>query len=403
VSHPDDPGAGGEELLPQSAGSRRGRLAYTVGAVVLVAGVLLGVLTRGHGGHPAAQSSAPPSTQPGTPASTALATRASAPAPRPSRTTVWATSLPDVGSVQLFARAANSVVRVDFGAGTVTTTAIPALRSTGPVSFGVTATGAYVRPLDVVPGYFVPDAGMTRQLTGPLAGAAVLPGPDRESVWVEKFSHGRLQDLREVYVPTSAVTSRSLPIPTAVGRLYAPLLADGSGGILVNGSKGTFDLRLGGAYRLPMSADDEVLAEGADRLLVADCRTARTADRSRCPTRLIQLPDGDTPATVATLPMPPQELIGPISPDRRTALIYQPAGPGQLAARLLDLKTGRFRGRAVPVDGDVQPDAAAYSTDSGWVFVVGAGGALVVVDARTGATQRLDADLPLLYQLAVRS
>ncbi|HEU5007541.1 MAG TPA: hypothetical protein VFT67_11230 [Jatrophihabitantaceae bacterium] len=309
-------------------------------------------------------------------------------------------ALPDVGPVQLFVRAGDAVAHLDFAAGTVTTTTIPALRSTGPVTFGVTETGAFVRPMDAVPGYFVPDGGPPRELTGVLANTAVLPGPDSESVWIEEFRDNTLQGMREVYVPTSAVTSRSLPLPAGVGRVWGPPQADGSGYVLVYGQHGTFDLRPDGAHRLPsVLLHATVLASGDDRLLMATCSSPRL---QRCPVWLVHLPDGRRSRVGSALAVSGQ-LAGVIAPDARTALVYQPGTPGQLAARVLDLGTGRMLGAPVPIDSDVQPGSAVYTADGRWVFLVSAKDSLAAMDARTGAVQRIDAGLSVVYQLAVRS
>ncbi|MEU7779125.1 hypothetical protein [Micromonospora parva] len=49
------------------------------------------------------------------------------------------------------------MARIDFAHGRITTTAVPALRSGGPVSFLVGPDRVVIRPLEAVPGYVVPD------------------------------------------------------------------------------------------------------------------------------------------------------------------------------------------------------------------------------------------------------
>jgi hypothetical protein len=306
--------------------------------------------------------------------------------------------LPEVGDVRLFARAANAVVEINFAASWIVASPIPILRSSGPVTFGVTATGAYVRPIDAVPGYFVPDVGAARELTGALADAAVLPGPDSESVWIEESRADHLTGLRAVYVPTAAVTSTLLPVPAADGPFWGPPQPDGSGYALLSGGHGSFDLRPDGAHRLPDDLPSgTVLAAGSDRLLVASCSPPRLRS---CPVSLIRLPDGAR-TRLGSLPVTAALPTGAISSD--AALVYQAPVPGQLDVRLLDLRTGRFRGQPVAVDPDTEPGSAVFSPDGRWAFVVSAGGTLTALDARTGVAQRIHADLPHLYQLAVRS
>lgn len=393
----DDPVDAGEELLGQPAPSGRRRIAYAVGAILLAAGVITGVLTRGHGGHPHAAQS-----RTATPSRSVGPSGPHLPPPPPTDTTdpvASAPSLPHLGDVQLFARAASAVIEINFAAGWVVGTPIPALRSSGPATFGVTDTGAYVRPIDAVPGYFVRSGAPALELTGSLADAAVLPGPDPESVWVEESRAGRLTALRGVHMPAGTRTSATLTAPAGGGPYPGPPQSDGSGFVLVAGAHGTFDLRPDGAHRLPVDLlSSTVLASGGDRLLVAGCSPSQ---RRACPVWLIRLPDGAR-TRLGSLPLTASLPPGVIAPDARSALIYQPAARGQVAAQLIDLGTGRPSGSAVPVDASTQPGTAAYSADGRWVFLVGSGGTLVVVDARTGAAQRIAAGLPVAYQLAVR-
>jgi hypothetical protein len=398
VNGRDDSVDSGEELLGRPTPSRHRRLALGLAALLVVGGVTAGLVTRASSG-----------SQQGRPAPGSETTRVRSAVPTAAPSTVPSgvvagpvvrtAALPDVGPVQLFARAAEAVVQIDFAADRVITTAMPALRSSGPVTFGATATGAYVRPFDAVPGYFVPDGAPARDLTGELASAAVLPGPDSESVWVEESTGDTLLGFRAVYVPTAAVTSSFLPVPAAVGRIGAPAQSDGSGYLLINGAGGTFDLRPDGAHRLPeVLRHATILASGDGRLLVASCPSPQL---QRCPISLVRLPDGRL-SRIGRAPAVAGMLPGVIAPDGRTAAVYQPAGAGRLAARVLDLETGRFRGAAVPVGSGVQPGSAVYSSDGRWLFLVGTHGKLIAVNARTGEARGIDAGLPTVYQLAVR-
>lgn len=396
MGDPDGPGAG-EELLAQPAPSRGRRLGYALGAAVLVAAVLTAVLTRHRGPHPNAAPDPAP-------------TGSSAPAPPPSQLPAPSertdpvilhpsAPLPDVGKVQLFARAANAVVQVNFAAGWIREAPLPGLLSTGPVSFGATSGGAYVRPLDAVPGYFVPDNGPARKLTGALANQSGLPGPDPDSMWIEQDGPQTITGFRLAALPGGTATPVRLRIPAAIGQMRAPQYADGSGYVLAWGTGGTFDLRPDGAHRLPIDLGrSPLLATGSDRLLVTSCPSPAL---QRCPISLVRLPDGRA-TRVGTVPAVSGLPVGVISGDHSTALIYQPAAPGQLSARLLDLRTGHFRGPAIGLDAEVEPGSAVYSADSRWAFLVGRGGSLVAVDARTGSARSLSLGLPILYQLSVR-
>lgn len=312
---------------------------------------------------------------------------------------VLASELPPLG-VQLFARAANAVLHLDFVAGDVTLTPIPALQSTGPVTFLATATGSAVRPLDAVPGYFVPDAGPARPLRGALARADALPGPDADSVWVEQDTAARITGLRLVRLSTSAIAGRTLPMPDGIGNIWMRPTSDGSGYVLVAGDNGVFDLRMDAAHRLPaLVGTGTVQAAGANRLLVAAC--PQRSPQGACSMSVVRLPGGAMRHVAGSAVFARSLLVGPIAPDGQTALVYVSPAPGQTAVELLDLSSGELRGEPVPVDPDVMPGSAVFSPDGRWAFVV-AGGALVVLDAHSGRQQQFDVDLPYIYQLAVR-
>jgi hypothetical protein len=70
------------------------------------------------------------------------------------------------------------LVRIQLAKGRLTRTTVPALLSTGPVSFLVQPRTVIIRPFDFVPGYLVPDGRPAERLSGGLSlrGPAV-PGP----------------------------------------------------------------------------------------------------------------------------------------------------------------------------------------------------------------------------------
>lgn len=386
-----------EEVLVPSRVSRRTRFWYAAAALLAVGVLAAGLVSRFGGGHHDAAV-----TQPST-------THASRP-PAPSAEgygpmTVPPTApLPDVGDVQLFARAGGAVVEVNFAAGWIRSTPVPALQLTGAVTFGATADGAFVRPAAGASGYYVPDADLTRPLDGALADATVLPAPDPDDVWTIGYRADWMAKLRLVQVLTGSPAGQVLQVPRQVGEMVQHSMPDGSGYLLATGTGGSFDVRPGGAHRLPVNlASSTVLASGSDRLLVAGC--APRAPRA-CPAQLLRLPDGHrlgSPGRLPRLTATAAQPAGVISPDGRTALLYQATAAGLPEVRLLDLVTGRFRGAAIGVDPDVQPGALAYAPDGRWAFAVGAGGGLTAIDVATGVAQPIQVGLPPLLQLAVRA
>lgn len=386
-------GPGEEELSPGPHLTRRTRLGLSALAAVVLAGLAAGLVSRHGGGHPGAVA---------THSRTAHVSRPPAPA-GPTGDPVVLTPTgprPDVGSVRLFARAVDAVVEFNFSAGWIVSSPLPVLLSSGPVTFGLTSTGSFVRPDDAVPGYFVPAADQARPLTGTLAATAVLPGPAPGVVWTEQSAGNRLTGLRAVSVPAGARMPGALRVPAAAGKVWGPPMPDGSGYALITGRAGTFDLRPHGAHRLPIDLlHDTLLASGGNRLLVSTCAQPRPR---RCPVSLIRLPAGPRTELPGLLPVSAALPAGAISADGRSALVYQITPGGERTVRLLDLRTGRLRGAAVPVDVEVQAQACAFSPDGRWAFVVSVGGTLTALDTRTGVARRIHADLPHLYQLAVR-
>jgi hypothetical protein len=375
-----------EELLAPARVPRRTRLWYAAAALLLAGALGAGLGERFGGGHPGpAPASDPPRPAP-----------AAAAGP-----VVRAARLPHVGAVQLYARAGSVVVALDFGAGRIRSTPVPAQQLTGPVTFGVTARGAFVRPPAGAPGFYVPDAGLARPLGGALADATVLPAPYPDDVWTIGYGTNWAAALHLVGVLSGHRTGAALRVPRGIGPLVQHPMPDGSGYLLASTAHGSYDVRPDGAHRLPVDlAAGTVLASGGGRLLVATCapRSARA-----CPARLLRLPDGHRLESLHRLTATAAQPAGVISPDGRTALLYQADASGLPELRLLDLATGRFRGAAIAVDPDVQPGALAYTPDGRWAFAVSAGGRLTAIRVRTGAALRVDAGLPQVYQLAVRA
>jgi hypothetical protein len=379
----------GEELLVPARMPRRRRLSYLAAALLAAGALGAGLVNRYGGGHHRAAPSLPSSSPAPQPPAPSTAT------PGPVVRTV---PLPDIGDVQLFVRAEGAVAELNFAAGWIRSNPLPPLQVTGPVLFGATSSGAFVRPASGAPGYYVPDAGPARPLGGALADATVLPAPDPDHVWTIGYGTDWAASLRLVAVRTGSRTGHVLRVPRRIGALVQHPMPDGSGYLLATGAGGSYDVRPGGAHRLPVDlAASTVLASGSDRLLVAACapRSPRT-----CPAQLLRLPGGHRLASLGRLTATAAQPAGVISPDGRTALLYQVTASGLPKVRLLDLATGRFRGAAIAVDPDVQSGALAYAPDGRWAFAVSAGGRLIAINVRTGSALQIDAGLPHLEQLA---
>ena len=295
---------------------------------------------------------------------------------------------------ELFGRGPGELVSIEPATGRVTSTRVPALDSSGPVSFLIDPHQAIIRPLDFVPGYRVPDGGSPRGLSGLLSqGGPVLPGPRPGQVWVVTTSVGRAS---LTLAGPSGARVTSVPLP-AGGPLPLTATADGSGGVLLTGDSGTFDAGLGGLRRLSLAP----LATGPGRWLAVTC----PGHHQHCHTVVVDsatgaqrtLPGPALPHTPMT-PWPP----GIIAPDGAAAAILELSRGYQLSLHLVDLGSGADRVLDLPVSQDVDNEIMAWSPDSKWLFVVTDVGAVQVVNASTGRVSSLGVRLPFISQVAVR-
>ena len=296
---------------------------------------------------------------------------------------------------ELFGRGPDGVVSVEPATGRVTWTRVPALASSGPVSFLVNPHQAIIRPLDFVPGYRVPDGKPARGLSGLLSqGGPALPGPRPGQVWVVTASVGHA-----ALTLTGPGGARQASVPlSAGGPLPLSATADGSGGVLFTGPVGTFDAGPGGLRRLSL----QPLAVGPGRWLAVSC----PGHRQRCRSVVIDsatgaqrmLPGPALPHTPLT-PWPP----GLIAPDGAAAAVLELGPDSQLSLHLLDLRSGATRTLSVPISQDVVNETMAWSPDSRWLFVVSDTGAVRAVNASTGQLASLGVRLPFISQVAVRA
>ncbi|MGH3659234.1 MAG: hypothetical protein ACRDUA_21505, partial [Micromonosporaceae bacterium] len=285
----DDAGrSDGSEVLESGPAPPRRRWVGRVvvaGFLALVAAAVVPQVRPGDDHVPNTTPTASPSTATGSPASEAAAsagpqgTAASPPGPAPRVTDVGAHFLGVHATWELFVRTQDEVVRVQFARGRVTRTAVPELASSGPVAFVVGRDRAVVRPLDLVPGYVVPDGRRTRNLTGMLAhGGPLVPGPRAEVAWVETGNGNVLQAV-QVGLDGDR-TGVTVDLPTATGFVRA----DGRGYLLVEGTGGVYDARPEGLHRITTG---EVVAAGPPGWLAIECDA-----RYRCRRVLVDGDDG---------------------------------------------------------------------------------------------------------------
>lgn len=296
---------------------------------------------------------------------------------------------------ELFGRGPGGIVSLVPATGQVTWTRVPALDSSGPVSFLIDPHQAIIRPLDFVPGYLVPDGKPPRALPGLLnQGGPALPGPRPGQVWVVTAGVGHAA---LVLTGPDGVRQVSVPLP-AGGPLPLTATADGSGGVLLTGTSGTFDAGPGRLRRLSL----EPLAVGPGRWLAVSC----PGHHQHCHTVVIDsatgaqrtLPGPPLPHTPMT-PWPP----GLIAPDGAAAALLELGRDGLLGVHLLDLRSGTDRLLSVPISENGANETMAWSPDSRWLFVVTDTGAVRAVNVSTGQAGSLGVRLPFISQIAVRA
>jgi hypothetical protein len=291
---------------------------------------------------------------------------------------------------ELLGRTPTGVVRIELARGRITRTAVPALASTGPVSFVVGRDWAMVRPLDFVPGYVVPDGRPARALTGALSlGGPALPGPEQASVWVPTGPghHPAMVLVRA----DGRSTGVSVAIPPGMTGNVEP---DGKGYLLLSDLSGVYDARPNGLHRVTTGV---LLAVGPSRWLTLECD-----DQHRCAT--VVTDRGTSAEHVLDSPVDQASgSPGVISPDGATAAVHQADSAGVTTVHLLDLASGADRRLDVPIDRSFNDAPMAWSPDSRWLFIAGESGRLFPVDAATAQVRDLGAPLPAINQLAIRN
>ena len=293
---------------------------------------------------------------------------------------------------ELFGRGPGVVVRIEFARGRITRTALPALQSSGPVSFVTDAEGALVRPIDFVSGYLIPDGQPARVAPGAFGTRGpAFPGPDPRHLWVASGA----SDDRMVL---AGMDGRSTGVPIAVpaGSSQLSAIPDQTGYLLFPGIGGVYDVRPGRTSRVTTGT---VLAVGPTRWLTGECD-----NQARCRPVVIDRFTGARHALNARLYQAEYPAAGVISPDGTVAAVL--AGSPSTRIEIIDLATGAEHAlplRIVSVDDG--GESMVWSPDSRWLFLA-ANDDLYAVGSRTreitDLSHMLGTALPALTQLSIR-
>ncbi len=361
------------ELLDDATRDRR--WPYIAAAVVLVGATAAGLVTR--------SSDRASPTSPVAPAPSP----ASAAAPIPFVTGTVSVGHPLLAvpdSWQLYARGDGQVVRVQLARGVMTYTAVPALASSGPVSFVAGTDRVMIRPLDAVTGYQVVDGHPAQPLPSSLDRGPMLPASDTGHVWVPDGA----SSMRVVGIDgTPTGTTVSLP-PGGVPE------TDGSGRPLSITPTGAYVAGPTGARLVTIGT---LLAVGATSFLTADCGVEQG-----CSTSLVDKATGRSAVVIhGDNQWTPDS--GVISPDSSTAALLERDSNGVSVLRLVDLSTDRVEAVQLSVElgSRYGSDIMAWSPDGEYLFVVDATGSLFAVSRATGDFLDLGAE-GTFSQLAFR-
>jgi hypothetical protein len=303
------------------------------------------------------------------------------------------------GRWELFGRGNRGIVRIQFARGRVTTTQVPALASSGAVSFVVGSWGALVRPYDFVPGYLVPDGRRAGEPGANLdCGGPALPGPRPSTMWVGTCG----DSVPRMFLTRLDGTRTGISLRIPRGRSPIAALPDGRGYVLfpgsetVAGSPATVDVRPGRTS--VVTRRDSVIAVGRTKWLLERCAS------QRCSAIVVNRSTGSRRKLPGVLP--PVQLPGTISPDGRSAAFVDVATKPTSVA-VLGLATGDLH--VTPISADVTDgQTMAWSPDSSWLFTLDRHGILYAVRRPVGDSTALTAltpwlHLPTLRQLAIRT
>ena len=298
------------------------------------------------------------------------------------------------GTEELFGRGPGVVVRIELARGRITTTPVPDLDSSGPVSFVVTRHEAIVRPLDLVPGYEVPDGSPARPFTGPLRtvqSGPMFPGPDGDSVWAPPTDDN--QPVFRLVRLDGREPASQLDVPRGATAIAG--VADGSGHVAFTVDGDSYDSSPAGPHRV---ASGSLVAVGPTRWLT------RTCDGSgACPVSVVD-PRTGANSELARAIGNSEFIPGVVSPDGSAAAVVVLSR----TPALLYFDLWRRTESVLPIRPDTLPEQAqslVWSPDSRWLFALDATGDVLAVDARTRQItdfRAIGAVLPSLTQLAIR-
>jgi hypothetical protein len=369
-----------EVLDTRPRGPRRSVwIAITVGCCCLI---VIGLVWRATG-HDRAGDDATTKPSAGDPAVTESATHRMSTSRRTVRTVDlgWVAATTDY---DVFLRTTSGVVRIRPSTGRIVQTTVPGLASSGPVAFRPIDGAVLIHPLDLVPGYRVPDDGTAHQTKA--SGGLLLPGPDDEHVWVEGENDG-LRLIADTDDGPGSQAEARIPDLSVLGT-QRRLQGDGQGYVLGENIKRQVVYRLGrgGPKRLPIARP---IAVGPTRVLGVAAHCTSSCSVIELDARFAKV--AHQPNWTADA-----DTLGLVSPDGRTAALIG----NDRVPRVVDLHSGA--GKSAWKLQAWGTDQLAFSPDGRWLFGINADKHAYAVDVRTGRSRPLLPDVAGVLQLALR-
>lgn len=303
----------------------------------------------------------------------------------PPAVTTWSFGdfLSDV-DLDLFARSATSLYRIQTRRGRVTATRVGSFENAGMLSFVATPDRVLLVNWGQSDGVVVPDGKAARPLTGLLSEASQIhPGPDGQ-----------------VWVGTDAESQSTMRLADGFGRPTGVVIRGGGSALSADGRGGLLVIDIGGSYLatrrgLERISRGMVTAIGPKHFIIVDCDA-----RHRCSSYLY---DRATRQHRRIGPVrADQSPYGTVSADGRYAALasWLPQASGR-ELTVVDTRSGRPLTKLAspgPVDDNGSyiwlPDGRLVGIDQGRLFMF---------DPRSGALQYPDLKLPeALAQLTLR-
>lgn len=295
---------------------------------------------------------------------------------------------------ELIVQGHNTLSRVEFAAGRITTTKLSGAQGTGSASSMVAGPNWVIVTPDLIedpgPGYLVPDGKPVRTLQGRLGvQSLVYPGPQPGQFWLSDTDAGPEDgDVSEwwLYTVTGKRVGPSMSVPASGNA--AP---DGAGYMLVSMTGGTYVVRpgLAGVHRVTTGRVDAV---SRNYFLVTECDEA-----ARCSRILISRTTGQRRTLYDDLVSPTEWARGAIAPDGSIAVVIRDDG-----LSVIDLATGRERVHQVLLRPGFPGAGVVFSPDSEWLFGITYDGDVVAIEIDTLHTHELNVQLPVADQLTIR-